>query len=113
MEELLITGGACVALIVLALIVRESSEQRLRKLRAELMQLRSQVRLLEDRLKMYQSVRSQTREVLQRIDSRKMSTNDTIETIYDRLRELHELLREEPMPEPDVDRKPEAEEVGA
>ena len=77
------------------------------------MQLRSQVRLLEDRMKTYQSVRSQVREVLQRIDSRKLSANDSIKNIYDKLAELHLLLREEEMPEMESDKETEAEEVNA
>lgn len=99
MELLLGFGGACVVLLIASLVVRESTEQRLRRLRTDLMSLRSQIRILEDRLKSFQSVRSQVREVLQRIDSRKLSANDSIENIYDKLRELHELLREEELPD--------------
>ena len=99
MELLLGFGGGCLVLLVLALVLREVTEQRLGRLRAELMQLRSQVRLLEERMKSYRSVRSQVREVLQRIDSRKLSANDSIENIYDKLRILHLLLREEELPE--------------
>jgi PAS domain-containing protein len=95
MELLLGFGGGCLVLLVLALVLREVTEQRLGRLRAELMQLRSQVRLLEERMKSYRSVRSQVREVLQRIDSRKLGANDSIENIYDKLRILHLLLREE------------------
>ena len=112
MELLLGFGGACVVLLIASLVVRESTEQRLRRLRTDLMSLRSQIRILEDRLKSYQSVRSQVREVLQRIDSRKLSANDSIENIYDKLRELHELLREEELP--DLEASVEQEEgVGA
>ena len=104
-------GGACVALLILCLILRETTEQHLRRLRTELMQLRSQVRTLEDRMKTYQSVRSQVREVLQRIDARKLSAHDSIENIYDKLRSLHLLLREEELPE--ENEEPEGEEVSA
>ena len=103
MELLLIFGGACVAALVLCLIAREMTEQRLRNLRVELMTLRSQLRTLEDRVASYQAVRSQVRETLQRIDSRKLSTTDSIENIYDKLRQLYRLLREEEMPEPASD----------
>ena len=121
MELLFIFGGVCVALLIISLVVRESTEQRLRRLRVELMTLRSQIRLLEGRLKSYESVRAQVREVLQRIDSRKLSANDTIENIYDKLRELHLLLRERELPdmesgpgmERDVKRESESERVGA
>lgn len=114
MEMLIGFGGGCVALLIACLILRETTEQRLRRLRTELMSLRSSVRVLEDRLKSYQGVRSQVREVLQRIDSRKLSANDSIENIYDKLRELHELLREEPLPELDKqEEEKEEEEVNA
>ena len=99
MELLLIFGGASVGLLVICLIAREMTEQRLRNLRIELMTLRSQLRTLEDRVNSHQAVRSQVRESLQRIDSRKMSANDSIENIYDKLRQLYTLLREEEMPE--------------
>jgi septation ring formation regulator EzrA len=104
-------GGTCVPLLILCLILRETTEQRLRRLRTELMQLRSQVCTLEDRMKTYQSVRSHVREVLQRIDARKLSAHDSIENIYDKLRSLHFLLREEELPEENVE--PETEEVSA
>jgi chromosome segregation ATPase len=119
MELLLGFGGSCLVLLILALVLREVTEQRLGRFRAELMQLRSQVRLLEDRMKTYRSIRSQVREVLQRIDSRKMSANDSIENIYDKLSILHLLLRDEELPESERDEaeleaaEQEAEEVGA
>ena len=114
MELLLVVGGACVGLLILCLITREMTEQRLRNLRVELMTLRSQLRTLEDRVSASQTVRKQVREGLQRIDSRKMSTNDAIENIYDKLRQLHRMLRDEDLPElasDEVERKREA--VGA
>lgn len=110
MELLLVFAGACVALLVLSLILRETTEQRLRRLRTELMQLRSQIRVLEHRMKSFQGVRSQVREVLQRIDSRKLSANDSIKNIYDKLRELHLLLREEELPSEDDDKAEATEE---
>lgn len=110
MELLLIFAGACVTLLILSLVLREMTEQKLRRLRTELMQLRSQVRMLEDRLKSFQGVRSQVREVLQRIDSRKLSANDSIKNIYDKLRELHLLLREEELPAENDDKAESAEE---
>jgi hypothetical protein len=65
-------------------------------------------------MKSYQAVRSQVREVLQRIDSRKLRANDTIENIYDKLRELHLLLREEKLPKMEGDEvEEETEEVEA
>lgn len=118
MDVLLAFGGLVVVMVVVCLVVRESTEQRLRRLRAELMQLRSQVRVLEDRMKSYETVRSQVREVLSRIDSRKLSTNDAIENIYDKLRQLYEFLREEELPPMDntatsKQEQEEAEEVNA
>ncbi len=116
MELLFLFGGGCVVLLIISLVIRESTEQRLRRLRTDFMSLRSQVRLLEDRMKSYQAVRSQVREVLQRIDSRKLSATDTIENIYDKLRELHLFLREEELPKMEGDRvkqEAETERVGA
>lgn len=114
MELLFLFGGGCVVLLITSLVIRESTEQSLRRLRTDFMSLRSQVRILEDRMKSYQAVRSQVREVLQRIDSRKLSANDTIENIYDKLRELHLLLREEELPKMEGDKvEEETEEVGA
>ena len=114
MEILLIFGGSCVGFLVLCLITREMTEQRLRNLRVELMTLRSQLRVLEERVDSYQTVRSQVREILQRIESRKLSAHDSIENIYDRLRQLYQILREEDMPEPaHVESAREAETVEA
>jgi septal ring factor EnvC (AmiA/AmiB activator) len=81
--------------------VRETTEQRLRRLRVQLMTLRSQEKSLEDRVKNYEEVHSQVREALMRIDRRKTSTEDTIDTLYAKLRQFHRFLREAEMAEVD------------
>lgn len=110
MELLLIFAGVAVVELILCLVVRESTEQRLRRLRAELMQLRSQVRALEDKVKSHEAVRSQVREVLTRVESRTTSADETIEGIYRKLRQLYRFLRDEEMPDLETGAEKEVEE---
>ena len=113
MELLLIFGGVALAQLIACLIVRESTEQRLRGLRAELMQLRSQVRTLEDKVKSHEAIKAQVREVLTRVDSRTASADETIDGLYRKLRQLHRFLRDEELPDLDAVTEDESEQVKA
>lgn len=113
MELLLIFGGVALAQLIVCLIVRESTEQRLGRLRSELMQLRSQVRVLEDKVKSHEAIKAQVREVLTRVDSRTASADETIDGLYRKLRQLYRFLRDEELPDLDAVSEDEPAQVEA
>ena len=100
-EHIIILGGVGVFLLVVCLAVRGSTENRLARMRAELITLRGQERGLVDRIEDAQSVQAQLREVQGRLQGRQSSTEQLLESIYDKLGRLYEFLRDEDLPKPD------------
>ncbi|MBT7859262.1 MAG: hypothetical protein HN712_03080 [Gemmatimonadetes bacterium] len=98
MDILLIAGGIAVLLLVVCLIARESTEGRLRGMRIELMSLRSRERTLEDQVKAVQKTGSQIREGLMRMERTQDTTGHVVSDLLRKLGQLHEFVRDEPIP---------------
>ena len=98
-ENLFVLGGAAVALLIVCLIVRESTEVRLARMRTELMSLRNQERGLENQIAEMENTRNQVREAMTRAEGRQTSVGHLLESIYLGLNRLHEHLRGVDLPE--------------
>ena len=98
-ENLLVLGGAAVALLIVCLIARESTEVRLARMRTELMSLRNQERGLENQIAEMETTKNQVREAMTRAEGRQTSVGHLLESINLNLNRLHEHLRGVDMPE--------------
>ena len=99
-DILYILGGIGVVMLIICLVVRESTENRLVRKRTELMTLRNKERGLENQINGLQTVKAQLRESIGRADGRSLSAKQLLEGIYEKLDRLYEHLREESCPRP-------------
>jgi CII-binding regulator of phage lambda lysogenization HflD len=98
--QLLIFGGAGIALLIGGLVLRESTEVRLTRMRTALMSLRNQVLGLEQKINDMQTTKSQINEAMSRAQGRQSSIGHLLESVYDDLEKLYQHLREEKLPGP-------------
>ena len=96
--ELLICAGAGVVLLILCLVVRESTEVRLARMRTALMSLRNQERGLAKQIEDMQKTKSQINEAMSRAEGRQSSIDNLLEPVYADLGKLYEHLRDEKLP---------------
>ena len=97
-EQLLILGGVGVVLLIVCLVVRETTETRLARMRTALMALRNQERGLEQQINDMQTTKSQIGEAMSRAQGRQTSIAHLLESVLNDLGQLHEFLRGESLP---------------
>ena len=97
-EQLLILGGVGVVLLIVCLVVRETTETRLARMRTALMALRNQERGLDQQINDMQTTKSQIGEAMSRAQGRQTSISHLLESVYGDLGKLYEFLRGEPLP---------------
>ena len=93
MLEGLLIGG--VALIVANLVVRDQTQFRISRLRAELLGLRSEEKRLSERRDEVELMVAQIADALMRADRRKQSLDRGCETLQARMDELRSMLDED------------------
>ncbi len=98
--QLLIFGGVGVALLIGCLVLRETTEVRLARMRTALMSLRNQERGLEQQINDLQTTKNQISEAMSRAQGRQSSIGHLLESVYDDLEKLYQHLRGERLPGP-------------
>jgi chromosome segregation ATPase len=96
--QLLIFGGAGVALLIGCLVLRETTESKLARMRTALMSLRNQERGLEQQIENLQKTKSQINEAMSRAQGRQSSIGHLLESVYADLEKLYQHLRGERLP---------------
>jgi len=88
-------GAACALLLVVCLIVREQTENRIRQLRARAMGLRNDQKRLADRRSQLEQMESQLREVMLRTERQEATIDQEYATAAAKLEELYQRVRGE------------------
>jgi len=87
-------------LLIGCLVLRESTEVRLARMRTALMSLRNQERGLEQQIENLQKTKSQINEAMWRAQGRQSSIGHLLESVYGDLEKLYQHLRGERLPGP-------------
>jgi len=98
--QVLILAGVGVALLIGCLVMRESTEVKLARMRTALMSLRNQERGLEQQIEAVKNTKSQINEALSRAQGRQSLIGHLLESVYDDLAKLYQHLRGERLPGP-------------
>lgn len=92
-EIVWVMGGGCLVLVVVCLIVKEQTENRIRQLRAQALGLRNEEKRLADRRKQLEQMESQLREVMLRTERAEGTLDQEFGTAVAKLEELYQRVR--------------------